>query len=186
LTNKFDYNDDLDKTFSITVTINGLTVDHSLTFKTKADIQVSQNLIPNTASPVLKTPLVIQLDLEFPLAMKAEDFSVNATSTDDPSYVRYLNVLSVDDEAKTIRAMFGGAYSGMFQMSIRHKAYGLLDTQGMILDVSSKVSKVTPTVGSIHGGTLVTIEGTNFGTQKTDNPVELSTHGGIGSIKCFV
>jgi hypothetical protein len=41
----------------------------------------------------------------------------------------------------------------------------------MILDVSSKVSSVTPLVGSIHGGTMITITGTNFGTEKTDNPV---------------
>jgi hypothetical protein len=71
-------------------------------------------------------------------------------------------------------------------MYIRHKFYGLVDTDGMILDVSTKVSKVSPLVGSINGGTLVTITGTNFGTQKTDNPVQLSTHGGIGSIDCFV
>jgi hypothetical protein len=82
--------------------------------------------------------------------------------------------------------MFGGAYSGMFQISIRHKYYGLLDTDGMFLDVSSKVSQVTPLVGSIYGGTLLTITGTNFGTQKTDNPVQISTYGGIGSIDCFV
>jgi hypothetical protein len=94
--------------------------------------------------------------------------------------------MSVDDSAKTIRAMFGGAYSGVFQMSIRHKNYGLLNTEGMILDVSSKVTRVSPVVGSIHGGTLITIEGSNFGTQRTDNPVQLSTHGGIGSIDCFV
>jgi hypothetical protein len=45
---------------------------------------------------------------------------------------------------------------------------------------------VTPLVGSIHGGTVLTITGTNFGTKKTDNPVQLSTHGGVGSIDCFV
>jgi hypothetical protein len=56
----------------------------------------------------------------------------------------------------------------------------------MLLDVSSKVTNVSPLVGSIYGGTLVTITGTNFGTEKTDNPVQLSTHGGIGSIDCFV
>jgi hypothetical protein len=82
--------------------------------------------------------------------------------------------------------MFGGAFSGMFQINIRHKYYGLLDTQGMLLDVSSKVSSISPNLGSIHGGTLVTITGTNFGTEKTDNPVQISTYGGIGSIDCLV
>lgn len=71
-------------------------------------------------------------------------------------------------------------------MSIRHKHYGLLDTTDMLLDVSSTVTSIEPVVGSINGGTLLTIKGTNFGTQKTDNPVQLSTHGGVGSVDCFV
>jgi hypothetical protein len=104
----------------------------------------------------------------------------------DENYIRYLNVLSVDDSTKTLRAKFGGARTGMFQMSIRHKFYGLVDTDGMILDVSSKVTNVSPLEGSIYGGNILTITGSNFGTQKTDNPVQLSTHGGIGSIDCFV
>jgi hypothetical protein len=41
-------------------------------------------------------------------------FTVNAISVTKEDYVRYLNVLSVNDETKTIRAMFGGAYTGMF------------------------------------------------------------------------
>lgn len=56
----------------------------------------------------------------------------------------------------------------------------------MILDVSARVTGYTPTSGSIHGGTMLTITGTNFGKKKTDNPVQISTHGGIGSIDCFV
>jgi hypothetical protein len=135
----------------------------------------------------LKTPIEIQLNPDFPYELRdAADFSVNATSVNDETYIRYLNVLSVDEGTKTIRAMFGGAFSGMFQINIRHKYYGLLDTQGMLLDVSSKVSSVSPNLGSIHGGTLVTITGTNFGTEKTDNPVQISTYGGIGSVDCLV
>lgn len=118
--------------------------------------------------------------------MDPTDFSVNATHIDQPDNIRYLNVLSVDTDAKTIRVMFGGARTGMYQVTIRHKNYGLLDTTGMVLDVSSKVTEISPNTGSINGGTLVTITGTNFGTEKTDNPVQISTHGGVGSIDCFV
>jgi hypothetical protein len=84
--------------------------------------------------------------------------------------------------------MFGGAESkfGPFQVSIRHKEYGLIDTAGMLLDVSSSVTSFSPKVGSIYGGTLLTIKGSNFGSVKTDNPVQLSTDGGVGSIDCFV
>jgi hypothetical protein len=115
LTNALNVNFDTDKTLNMAVTINGVAVTNSLQLKTKTDVQGSTNLIPNTASPVLKTPIVIQLDLDFPYELQSgADFTVNATSVADESYIRYLNVLSVDNEAKTIRAMFGGAYSGVF------------------------------------------------------------------------
>jgi hypothetical protein len=99
------------------------------------------------------------------------DLSINATSTTNSSYIRYLNVIQVDDTAKTFIAIFGGAESGTFQISIRHKDYGLVGTDGLILDVSSSVTSYAPTTGSIYGGTLLTITGTNFGTVYTDNPV---------------
>jgi len=165
LTNKLNTNQDSGKTYSMTIVINGLTVANSLSFKTKSDVQASTNLNPNSASPVLKTVIEISLSPDFPYEMlDPKDFSVNATSVNDANYIRYLNVLTVDDSTKTMRAMFGGAYTGIFQMNIRHKFYGLVDTENMLLDVSSKVTGVTPLEGSIHGGTLLTITGTNFGT----------------------
>lgn len=71
-------------------------------------------------------------------------------------------------------------------MNIRHKVYGLLNTQGMILDVMAKVTDYSPKRGSIYGGQLLTIKGENFGTMKTDNPVQISKGGGKGSLDCFV
>jgi hypothetical protein len=63
----------------------------------------------------LKTPIEISLDPDFPYPLNDPDlFTVNAISVTKEDYVRYLNVLSVNDETKTIRAMFGGAYTGMF------------------------------------------------------------------------
>ena len=102
-----------------------------------------------------------------------------------------MNVLSVEEVAgaepkKQITVMFGGAFSGAMQVSIRHSVYGLIDTTGMILDVSASVTSFTPKVGSIYGGTLLTITGNNFGTVITDNPVQLSYNGGVGSTDCFV
>jgi hypothetical protein len=43
-----------------------------------------------------------------------EDFSVNATNITFPDYVRYMNVIDVDDAAKTITTKFGGAESGQY------------------------------------------------------------------------
>jgi hypothetical protein len=83
--------------------------------------------------------------------------------------------------------MFGGAYSGEFQVAIRHSQYGLVDTEDMILTVGASVSSYSPTTGSIYGGTLLTISGENFGNEKTDNPVQLAFSDGLSrSIHCYV
>jgi hypothetical protein len=115
LTTRFNTNFDVDKTFTLAITINGVPVTNTLSLKSKDDVQASTDLNPNSASPVLKTPIEITLDADFPYPLTdAKHFTVNATSVNDETYIRYLNVLSVDDTTKTIRAMFGGAYTGMF------------------------------------------------------------------------
>jgi hypothetical protein len=67
----------------------------------KDSIKESKVLDPNSASPVLKTPLVITLDPLFPYPLNKDELSVNATSVTDATYVRYLNILSVVDTAAT-------------------------------------------------------------------------------------
>jgi hypothetical protein len=97
-----------------------------------------------------------------------------------------LKVNEVDDDAKTITARFGGAESSTFSMSIRHAAYGIVNAADLILDVNSYVTGISPTTGSIYGGTLLTITGGVFGDVYTDNPVQLSFSGGVNSIDCYV
>jgi hypothetical protein len=144
------------------------------------------SLSPTSANPTLKTKINITLESTFPYTLNRSDFSVNATNISNPSYFRQMNVIGVDDAAKTISVMFGGAWSGAYQVRIRHKAFGLLDTSGLVLTVGSNVTSYYPTSGSIYGGTLLTITGTNFGKEFTDNPVQISTLGGVGSVDCFL
>jgi hypothetical protein len=66
---------------------------------------------------------------------------------------------------------FQGAESGSYKINLRHATYGLIDTTGLTLDVNSYVTSFSPSTGSIYGGTLITIQGSNFGTEITDNPV---------------
>jgi hypothetical protein len=153
------------------MTINAQVIDTSKIFQTNLETVNAVSITPNSVSPVLKTKVVITLDPAFPATLDRADFTVNATDTSNVNYKRYLNVLSVDDTAKTLTCMFGGAESGTFQMNIRHKSLGLINTKNLILDVSASVSSISPKTGSIYGGTLVTITGDNFGTVKTDNPV---------------
>jgi hypothetical protein len=143
-------------------------------------------LVPNSASPVLKTKVNITLEASFPYSLVKEDFTVNATNITNPTYFRPLNVIAVDDTTKTLTALFGGAWSGLYKISIRHRQFGLIDNVGLIFTVGSNVTDVSPNTGSRYGGSLITITGNNFGTVPTDNPVQMSTNGGVGSINCFV
>lgn len=98
-----------------------------------------------------------------------------------------MNVIRADDTAKTITVMFGGAWSGKYDVWIRHSREGLLDTSQIVLDVSGSVTSISPKQGSIYGGTLLTIKGSNFGNVYTDNPVQLQmAEGGVGNLDCFV
>mmetsp|Transcript_20884 Transcript_20884/g.32248 ORF Transcript_20884/g.32248 Transcript_20884/m.32248 type:complete len:176 (+) Transcript_20884:3283-3810(+) len=82
--------------------------------------------------------------------------------------------------------MFGGAQSGQFNLAVRHSTYGLVDCSATVFDVSSEVTAVSINEISPFGGTLITITGTNFGSEATDNPVQISYNGGVGSTDCYV
>jgi hypothetical protein len=143
-------------------------------------------LVPATASPVLKTKVNITLEDTFPYALAKADFTVNATNISNPTYFRQMNVIGVHEPTKSLMVMFGGAWSGDYLISIRHKAFGLIDNKDLLFVVGSNVTNVTPNSGSKYGGTMLTITGNNFGTVPTDNPVQISTLGAVGSIDCFV
>lgn len=99
------------------MTINGQTVTNSFTVTTKEAVVGSSNLTPNSVSPVLKTRITIDLDADFPFPSATKDqFTVQAHSVDDATYIRYLNVLSLTfaEDAKSMEVMFGGAYTGSF------------------------------------------------------------------------
>jgi len=139
------------------------------------------------------------LEADFPYELRKEDFSINATMIkfldetkhiDD--YYRQMNVIDADDATKTLVVKFGGAWSGDFSIDIRHlshdggSSYGLIDTSGLVFKVGAWVESVEPQSGSRFGGTLVTINGQNFGNEITDNPVSISTGGGYETEWCFV
>ena len=178
---------ELSTTMTPTVTINNVVMSHSLSLQTTSALYSVTSLTPSSASPVLKTDIVFQLDAAFPYTLDRDDFTVNATDVNNSEYVRYLKVNSVDDSAKTFTAKFGGAESGDFVLSVRHADYGLVKAYHQTLNVGATVTGVSPLTGSIYGGTLLTITGTNFGDVYTDNPVSISTTGGgVGTTSCYV
>ena len=55
-----------------------------------------------------------------------------------------MNVIGADDTAKTITVMFGGAWSGKYDLWIRHAQEGLLNTRRIVLDVSGSITSISP------------------------------------------
>jgi len=87
---------------------------------------------------------------------------------------------------RTLETVFGGAYSGTYSVQIRHKTFGLIDTSLLTFDVGSEVTAFSPAVGSIYGGQLITITGTNWDTDPRNNPVSITFNGALGGSTCYV
>jgi len=97
------------------------------------------------------------------------DLSVKLVN--DNGYSRDLYVMSVDNSAKTFIVKFNGAPMGAYKFQVTSSsasAYGRIDTSAVTLTTSSTVTSITPKTGSVYGGTLLTIQGTNFSTTKLD------------------
>jgi hypothetical protein len=82
--------------------------------------------------------------------------------------------------------MFGGAYSGTYSVQIRHKNFGLVDTADLRFIVGSEITSISPRIGSVYGGQLLTIHGTNWDSDPQNNPVSIVFNGALGSTICYV
>jgi hypothetical protein len=82
--------------------------------------------------------------------------------------------------------MFGGAYSGTYSVQIRHKNFGLVDTADLRFIVGSEITSISPRIGSVYGGQLITIHGTNWDSDPQNNPVSIVFKGALGSTICYV
>ena len=82
--------------------------------------------------------------------------------------------------------MFGGAYSGTYSVQIRHTHFGLVDTSALRFIVGSEVTSISPRIGSVYGGQLLTITGTNWDSVPQNNPVSIVFNGALGAAICYV
>ena len=174
LTKSFNKTAALGQSWTVKVVINNVTVENNATVKMKDVNKDALQILPPTASPVLKSKVQFKLQQNFPFNLTKEDFTVNITLLDlgegvSPYFkhsqntnVRRLNVIKVFNDNLTLETMFGGAYSGTYSVQIRHTHFGLVDTSALRFIVGSEVTSIEPRVGSIYGGQLLTIKGTNW------------------------
>lgn len=86
---------------------------------------------------------------------------------------RPLNVIAVDPNEKTITVKYGGAYSGTYDLIIKSKLNGNLDTSDTQLKVVFEITNIEPRRGSIFGGTKLTITGGPFTTSLDETIVKV-------------
>jgi hypothetical protein len=88
LTQPFNPEQDAGATLGLTISINGQTVTQSLSLSLMSDKKSGVTLVPDSASPVLKTKINITLESTFPYTLVKEEFTVNATNITNPTYFR--------------------------------------------------------------------------------------------------
>lgn len=82
MTKSFNKTAALGQSWSVKIVINNVTVDNSVTVKMKEVNKDALQVLPPSASPVLKTKLQFKLQQNFPFNLTKEDFTVNITLLD--------------------------------------------------------------------------------------------------------
>jgi len=134
------------------------------------------SISPDNYSPVLKTDLVITLSADYTGAYDTEDFTVQIVPSDSAHKTRTLNVYKTDSGSREITVRYGGAESDVYSLTVHSSSYGSLVTTGITFQAIGEVNTISPTSGSINGGTVLTLTGYTFSDDGTDNQVDIGDH----------
>jgi len=112
------------------------------------------------------------MDGAFAGTLDKADLTVALRHQSDSSNDKLMNVVSVDNGAKSFLVKYGGAKSGSYNLEVTSEANGRYFSN-IVITVGSSVTSISPTSGSLLGGTLITITGENFSDDPLDNPVQI-------------
>jgi hypothetical protein len=85
-----------------------------------------------------------------------------------------------DGDVQYIKVKFGGSESDIYDLKVKSRIFGNFDTTGVTLTTIGIVTDYNPKSGSVHGGTLITVDGYQFSDDYQDNPIR------IGNTDCMV
>ena len=159
----------------IFVTTNNQDTDSTLfNFQDSATPKIT-SLSPNTSSPVLKKDLTIN---GTGFSSDKSAFKV-LLKPEDPTGKEYeCNTVSSTDTSITCR--LSGGQTGSYRVKVHMTGKGFsmpATTDADLFKYSLTVTSVSPLIGSGGGGTILTITGTNFSTQKSQNQVVIGDTG---------
>ena len=107
------------------------------------------------------------------------DYTAELRGKTDTDYNRAVMIVSWDNSVKEMKLKFNGAPSGDYTLMIRGPD-GYVGGAALDLTTIIAVDTISPSQGSVLGGTLLTITGAHFGLEATDNPVK------VGDNYCIV
>jgi hypothetical protein len=138
------------------------------------------SITPSSVSPVLKTLLTIKIT-GYPNTLEKNDLEVFIVSK-TRNITTPINIVEVgvDGSDQYLKVKFGGSESSVYDLRVRSRSYGNFDTTGVTLTTIGFVTDFNPKSGSVHGGTLITVDGYHFSTDYQDNPIR------IGYTDCLV
>jgi hypothetical protein len=89
--------------------------------------------------------------------------------------------MSVDNSSspKTFTVKFNGAPIGSYTFYVEANSpsqYGQLNTAAISINTESTITSVSPVSGSVLGGTILTITGTNFSSTISDQAVKVGKY----------
>lgn len=145
---------------------------------------LTAGLTPSEASPVLVTQLAIQLDSTWTEGYDPADFHIELISGDGlATPIKDIQIIDIDATNKIVNVAFPGHYSGDYFVRV-NVAGTRAEWNSLALKVHGTVTAIANPLGAAQGsnlgGTLVTIDGSVFGNEITDNPVK------IGDQYCYV
>ena len=109
LTNRFSGT--IGSAVTITVTVNTQTdTSKTLTFSAAPTSVIA--FIPSSASPVLTGNITLVISPSFASALTTSDLTAYLENKNDETYKKRLNVIAVDNTAKTVTVKYSGAKSG--------------------------------------------------------------------------
>jgi len=173
-TEKLDKVDPMSKKFNgIQLSINGAAISFVTEITVATSVIKATKISPTSVSPVLKGLMEVTIENTYPVALKAEDFTVELLSKSAPEYIKPMRVFKVDTGRNVLICKYGGAWSGDYGVRVKSKEVSNLDSSALAVKVEAELHSITPNSGSIFGGTLITLTGKNWGKEFTDNPVEI-------------
>jgi hypothetical protein len=141
----------------LNLSVNAVTpeADSTKTVALAAILVGATGISPSTLSPVLSQDLTVALKSNYPDITDISLYDAYVLGTTDFTYSRKINIVTFDNTAKTLTVRFNGAPSGDYVVQIT----GPEGNVGGKMKITTliEIDSISPTTGSVLGGTLLTI-----------------------------